>query len=267
MDSANFKNKTQFLFTGAPNFRDLGGYQTIDGRFVKKGLLYRSGRLSDLSDTDVEGFRALNIKTVCDLRISTERQMFPNRLPEIDPPRTISLKVPSSEQNIKAGEDIEKGVRDGSASNQEVEDFMLDTYSRFCTDTDFYKQFFEILLDSDNLPLVFLCNAGKDRTGRATMIILLALGVPEETIYKDYLLSIERMAMFNEIIINDVLKSSDHRLYPENVRPMLIVQREYLAASFRAIKDEYGSPDNYLNKILPNHDLDRLREIFLTETN
>jgi protein-tyrosine phosphatase len=57
-----------------------------------------------------------------------------------------------------------------------------------CADTDLYKQVFDILLDSDNLPLVFLCNAGKDRTGRAAMIILLALGVPEKTIYKDYLL-------------------------------------------------------------------------------
>lgn len=267
MVSANFENRTQARFTGAPNFRDLGGYQATDGRIVRKGLLYRSGRLSNLTDTDVENFHALNIKIVCDLRRSNEREMFPNRLPEINPPRTVPLRVPSIEQNRHAVEDIQKGIADGTASNQEVENYMLKGYQRFCADTDLYKKFFEIILDSDNLPLVFLCNAGKDRTGRAAMIILLALGVPEEIIYIDYMLSNERMAMINEKIINSVLKTSDQRAHPDNVRPMLIVQREYIAASFRAMRDEYGSTDDYLNTILTNTDLEGLRETFLTEGN
>lgn len=42
------------LLEGQPNFRDIGGYQTTDGRTVKKGLVYRSGELPRLTDQDVQ---------------------------------------------------------------------------------------------------------------------------------------------------------------------------------------------------------------------
>ena len=35
------------------NFRELGGYQTEDGRFVKWNKVLRSGELSELSDSDL----------------------------------------------------------------------------------------------------------------------------------------------------------------------------------------------------------------------
>ena len=38
---------------GQSNFRDVGGYKTVDGRIVKTGILYRSGEMQALSDTDM----------------------------------------------------------------------------------------------------------------------------------------------------------------------------------------------------------------------
>jgi protein-tyrosine phosphatase len=54
--------------SGQPNFRDLGGYETADGRRVKWGRVYRSGELSQLSEDDVAKLGDLGIKTVVDLR-------------------------------------------------------------------------------------------------------------------------------------------------------------------------------------------------------
>jgi protein-tyrosine phosphatase len=43
--------------------------------------------------------------------------------------------------------------------------------------------------DPANRPLVIHCTAGKDRTGLAVALLLLTLGVPEETVVADYTLS------------------------------------------------------------------------------
>ena len=52
---------------GQANFRDLGGYETADSRSVKWGEVYRSGRLSQLSDEDVARLGELGIRTVVNL--------------------------------------------------------------------------------------------------------------------------------------------------------------------------------------------------------
>ena len=49
-------------FTGAHNFRDLGGYKTEDGRTVKWGKIYRSDNLHSLTDEDLIYMKRLNIK-------------------------------------------------------------------------------------------------------------------------------------------------------------------------------------------------------------
>jgi protein-tyrosine phosphatase len=58
--------------SGQSNFRDIGGYQTTDGRTVKRGILYRSGELHKLSDKDVDSIEALGIRTVINFLTSEE---------------------------------------------------------------------------------------------------------------------------------------------------------------------------------------------------
>lgn len=68
---------------GQPNFRDLGGYETTDGRTVRWGQVYRSGELPRLSDEDVAHLETLEIETV--VSFLTEKEIGargPDRLPE-----------------------------------------------------------------------------------------------------------------------------------------------------------------------------------------
>src|SRR5277367_5117220 len=64
---------------GGRNFRDLGGYTTVDGRRIRWGRVFRSGAISYLTDRDHEYLKPLGIRTVCDLRSPRERQREPIR--------------------------------------------------------------------------------------------------------------------------------------------------------------------------------------------
>src|SRR5438270_5386691 len=61
----------------ASNFRDLGGYRTSDGQYVRWGLVYRSGYLADLTGADYEYLNRLGIRLVCDVRADRERMRSP----------------------------------------------------------------------------------------------------------------------------------------------------------------------------------------------
>ena len=96
---------------------------------------------------------------------------------------------------------------------------------------------FALLLE-DRTPLVIHCTAGKDRTGFACALILHALGVPDDLIAEDYLLT-------NRFYRRDPTASSD---LPEDVRQVLAsVQASFLAAGFDAISTDYGDLESYLS--------------------
>ena len=89
----------------------------------------------------------------------------------------------------------------------------------------------------DRAPLVIHCTAGKDRTGFASALILHALGVPDEVIAQDYLLT-------NRHYKRDVSSVSD---LPADVLDAIgSVDASYLAAAFQAIGSEYGGIETYL---------------------
>ena len=59
------------------NFRDLGGYPAADGRSVRRGMLFRSGTMADLTEADVARLSQLGIVCICDLRTTSERTKHP----------------------------------------------------------------------------------------------------------------------------------------------------------------------------------------------
>ena len=83
----------QIPLDGMDNFRDLGGYETADGRTTRWGRVYRSGELGDLTDADVETLHDLGINLVCDFRSPAEREESPDRLPTQNPPTVLQTEI------------------------------------------------------------------------------------------------------------------------------------------------------------------------------
>lgn len=249
----------RLVLQGTPNFRDFGGYSTADGRRVRRGLLFRSGQLAQLTDADLAALEELQLDIVCDFRREDEQRLAPNRLPSSRPPRTVSLPItPGSNDAVFASGALDLGGR------QAMFDFMVAINQDFAENQGaaFGAMFRELLQQPDARSLVH-CAAGKDRTGFAAAIIQLALGVSREDVMADYLLTRRYFLPADEI---DRLrrKYGLEGVADEAILPMLEVHPEYLSRALQSI-DDYGDFDSYLSGVLgvDRADRDELRRRYL----
>jgi protein-tyrosine phosphatase len=236
------------VLEGAHNFRDLGGYATQDGHHVRWGLFYRSDSLGELTDADLGKIRALGIKLVCDFRSAEEKAEAPDRLPANAPPELLEL--PILDESFSPAAFREK-ITSGQLGDTDLRELMIEGNRLFATRyAPRYATMLERLTDSRSLPAVVHCTAGKDRTGFAAAVVLRTLGVPEETVYEDFLLTNHYTAAEIERTLWLIRFVSLFRTDPERVRPVLGVERAYLEAAFGAIQENYGSFDAYRREAL-----------------
>ena len=173
---------------GQPNFRDLGGYKTVDGKTVKWGQLFRSGRLPKLTDEDVMLLDSLGIKTVINFLTQLEIDVQgEDRLP-IDT-EEILLPIDTEEGSGGLAKEILRASQTGDFSNVPVEINPEIHRILINRSNKEYAQLIREILNSSNRPMVFHCSHGIHRTGTGAAIILSILGVPWEIVREDYLLS------------------------------------------------------------------------------
>lgn len=153
---------------GVANARDAGGYPAKDGSHVRWGSFLRANQLGTLSEKGLERFRELRIRTVVDFRMDYQVAAFP----EID-----SVSGTAAYYHFPIGID--------GSSYEEIYLNIVDVYALSL------KQAFELLADPENLPFLCHCSAGKDRTGLFVALVHRLLGVSDEDIMSDYLLSLE----------------------------------------------------------------------------
>jgi protein-tyrosine phosphatase len=214
---------------GASNFRDLGGYPTADGRTTRWRQIFRSNHLGQLTAADIEIVRALGVRSAFDFRGVEERaagvcvvnEIAVHSLP-IEPTVVAALRAELARGGLTAPVALE---------------LMRESYRNYVHhNTAGFRSLFGHLLE-DRAPLVIHCTAGKDRTGFASALILHALGVSDDVIAKDYLLT-------NQHYKRDATAATD---LPEDVRNAIgSVEASYLAAAFEAIAKDYGDLEAYL---------------------
>ena len=214
---------------GASNFRDLGGYPTADGRTTRWRHIFRSNHLGQLTTDDIEIVRALGVKSAFDFRGVEERaagvcvvnEITVHSLP-IEPCVVAALRAELTRGTLTAPVALE---------------LMRESYRNYVRHhTHSFRSLFSHLLE-DRAPLVIHCTAGKDRTGFASALILHALGVPDDIIAEDYLLT-------NQHYKRDAAAATD---LPDDVRDAIgSVEASYLAAAFEAVAEEYGDLETYL---------------------
>jgi len=216
---------------GASNFRDLGGYPAKDGRRVRWRQIFRSNHLGHLTAADIETLRPLGLKSAFDFRGTEERTAAICGLTEI---AVHSLPIePTVVATLR-----ERLVERAALSTADALEVMRDSYRNYVRySTPSFRALFAHLIE-DHAPLVIHCTAGKDRTGFACALILHTLGVPDDLIAEDYLLT-------NRFYRRDPSASSD---LPDEVRQVLAsVEASFLAAAFDAISADYGGLEAYLS--------------------
>ena len=219
---------------GATNFRDLGGYRTEHGRSVRWRRLFRSDHLAGLTPEDRHALAALGLTRALDFRGVDESAAASYALPGVS--RHALPIEPTVVQNINAM--LQAGhrltARDAVALMQQTyRAFVLDNAPRFA-------ELFRHLLD-DDAPLVFHCTAGKDRTGFAAALILLALGVARDVVVQDYLLT-------NQLFQQP--PSAHGEIPPEALAVLWRVQQGFLDAALHAVDADHGGLETYLARRL-----------------
>ena len=224
------------VLSGQHNFRDLGGIVDKDGKRIKPGVLYRSGDLHAITDEDIKTLTHLGLTMIIDFRSPREIEKRPNReiptvkeikhLPIYDAPRDLAARY------------VEESNEEG------LKELLIIEYERIILHYNAeYKQFLFEVAHNANIPLVFQCSAGKDRTGLATIFLLTALGVGMKEIVEDYF----RTNIFARAHAREIIRKLNHKGHNgELMRPMLEVRQEYLDAAFSVIHERYGNLENYV---------------------
>ncbi|HXQ91079.1 MAG TPA: tyrosine-protein phosphatase [Acidimicrobiales bacterium] len=235
---------------GCDNFRDLGGYATTDGRRTRWRRLFRADGLSQLTDEDHRVLVDLGIGTVIDLRTPLEAETRGRFSPTVDAvgyhhlPLTDTL--PGEEQAPDWGDAA----------------FVTARYRRMLSEgTAVIVEAVRLLADPANLPAVFHCSVGKDRTGVLAAVVLGFLQVPEATIVEDYALS--RAAML-DILGRLRREFPDATDIVERYAPVILsVQPAAMRGLLAGVVEDYGSFDELARSLAITDEVARLRAALL----
>ena len=215
---------------GAVNFRDLGGYPVGGGYRTRWRVLFRADGLGDLTPTDFDVLRALDIRTVIDLRSGDEleRGRFDvDAHPVTFPHFPIIEKLPDPDEFDRRpgllGSQYQEMLRDAGGPIRSV---------------------LEILAIPGALPAVFHCTAGKDRTGVLSALVLTLLGVDEDAVVADYALSGEAMTRLRAKLL---VKYPEGRETIEAISEVFSAAPEQMEQLLDHLRAEYGSVSAYVD--------------------
>ena len=236
---------------GQPNFRDVGGYETTDGRSVKWGEVYRSGELPRLSEGDVAKLDELGIDTV--VSFLTEKEIEArgrDRLPEGVEERPLPMEA----GNMGDLAAVVSEARKTGDFSEVPADINPELHRRLMVEArEHYASLLREISDPANRPLVFHCSHGVHRTGTAVAILLSVLGVPWETVREDYLLSntYRKDEIEHRLTQLRDLYAENNGIAPEdvdttNMDAFYILQGAYIDATLEQAVADYGSMEAYV---------------------
>lgn len=252
-----------------PNLRDVGGYPAADGATVRTGLVYRSTDLGGVTDTDLRALDALGLAAVYDLRTVAEREVRPDRVPT--GAKEVPLDVLADRDPSAAPAMMLKVLEDPVLARQllggdQAAGHLLDSYRDFVampSAVTAYRALYTDLAHRADAAALIHCTTGKDRTGWAVAALLLLLGVDEERVVREYLLTNAQLLPALAPVFDRFRAAGGD---PDLLLPLLGVRREYLQAALDEMRSRFGDVEGYFRRGLglAGGDVDALRRRLLT---
>jgi protein-tyrosine phosphatase len=230
---------------GAYNFRDLGGYPTIDGRIIRWGRLFRSDTLDELTAADVEVLRRVGLASVIDLRTTAEAERVGRGLLGLEPVRYLHLPLLREESGeSRAAPPVGPG----------------ELFQRYLWYLEVGRpslvEALTVVADPTNHPLVFHCAAGKDRTGVLAALVLDILGVERNVIVQDYALTAARLELIMARFRRDPIFAKRINELP---REIFGVEEETMEQFLAALHQQHGGARQWaLGAGVPAESLDAM---------
>ncbi len=240
--------------SGAWNFRDVA-----ERAGIAPGRLFRSGELSRLDDAGREMLVRVGVTDVADLRSAPELErhgkgLVPDsvtihHLPFVE---TVASEADAPHehafQKMLTEKPDEESVSDAAAR------YMIEEYGRIARSPLAQRAVHKVVMMlGDEGRVLAHCFAGKDRTGFTIAVVLEAAGVDRDAIMADYLASNDAVPQLRAHIVEtirhrmsetpEVAEVAEARL----TEAVLGVQEAYLESARRAIVEDFGSLDGYLD--------------------
>jgi protein-tyrosine phosphatase len=227
---------------GSWNVRDLGGYETVDGRVTRWGRVIRAGNLYNVTAVGQQKLIDYGVKTIIDLRDMQEVGQEPDVFTE-------STVV--AYRHLPIAQDVY------TADYMTLKEMYCNYYDDFQTSIGMIVG--EI---ADSKPgVLFHCFAGKDRTGIVAALLLGAVGVPDEVIAEDYALTSERITHLLEAWR---LWAIEHGQNMERFEHSVSAEAQTMLETLGHIHERYGGAANYLSTCgVSDPQLERLYDLLI----
>lgn len=273
------ENSQSLSLTGVGNARELGGYTTEDGKTVKRGVLLRTAKLVNATEEDIARLlSAYHLAVDVDFRGDNEVERAPDPVMEgveylnihilddsMGPSEELEAEIAALEaQGVEIDKitEIRLFMKYGGFTDQMYVDFLSSDVGKAG-----YSRFFQALLAlPEDGAILFHCSQGKDRTGCGAMLILFALGVDEETVMADFMLTNEYNAALiaeeRQYLIENGVGEDELETF---MKSMDQVFPEFMENAIQWMTEAYGSPLGYITGALgvTDEDIQLLRDHFL----
>lgn len=248
-DNNQFKPKQKrteriISLEGACNVRDLGGYQTKEGREIQWGRFYRGDGQHKLTDRDQALLLGRGIHTVIDLRHAKEVSVAKDAFADSDNVAYHNVDL----------------INPATTNQPQVNSLGQLYLSMLDNSQDAFLRIFEILANPSDEAILFHCTAGKDRTGMVAALLLDLAGVPHTTIIEDYAMTAECL-----LPIMDGLRAGRPEGMPADLYERFLgCDPSNMEMMLQHLHAAYGGPERYLAAIgLPEEKVQALKQKLL----
>lgn len=226
----------RYFIKSIENMRDIGGY-LVENRRLPYGKIIRSNLPDKITKNDLDNLERMGVKTVIDLRSEDEIKK--------------AASVFEGNQCFKL---LHYQMNGGGNIPNTSKDVPI-SYMKMLEGKEEIYKIFKVLAEEEKGVLYF-CNAGKDRTGVVTALILMTLGVDKKDIIADYTLS--------NVYIMDSLREFEKNSTNKNIKEIITPKMEYMEEFLNYFDEKYKTIDNYLHEIgITEEEINKIKNKYL----